>query len=81
MIDYILIGVILILCGLLGWDRREGRIERNKLINAILAKNAQELVNLEMADKTKIKVEVPKQPDEIPLDSLSQKEWEDAIKQ
>ena len=81
MIEIVLVGVIIILFVFLAWHGHEGRIERAKLINALLSKNAQELANLEMADKTKIKVKVPKQPDEIPLDSLPQKEWEEAIKQ
>ena len=45
MIEAVLLIVILILCGLLGWKEREGRLERSKLINAILAKNAQDMVN------------------------------------
>ena len=51
MIEIVLIGVILLLCGLLGWNQREGRLERNKLVNALLAKNAQELRDLEFVEK------------------------------
>ena len=79
--EFVLIGVILILCGLIGWKEREGRIERNKLINAILAKNATEMANLDLADKTQIKAEVPKPSDFVSPDNLSQKDWEEAIKQ
>ena len=75
--DIILLGVILILCGLLGWKEREGRLERNKLINALLAKNANEMANLDLADKTQIKTEVPqRESDFIPPENLSQKDWE-----
>ena len=73
--------VILILCGLLGWKEREARIERAKFINALLAKNAQDMVNLDLADKTQIKAEVPKQSDFVSPDNLSQEDWEKAIKQ
>jgi uncharacterized membrane protein len=49
-IETILLGVILILSGLLGWEKRESRLERAKLINALMAKNAQEMANLDLAD-------------------------------
>ena len=54
-VEMILGAIILILCGLLGWEKRESRLERAKLINALVAQNAQEMVNLELSDKTKIK--------------------------
>ena len=84
MIELILLGVIIILCGLLGWKEREGRLERNKLINALLAKNAQEMVNLDLADKTQIRADVPnpaKGGEFVPSENLSQEDWEEAIKQ
>lgn len=80
--EIVLLGIILILCGLLGWKEREARLERSKLINALLAKNAQEMVNLDMADKTQIKVEIPetlKEPDFTPPENLSQEDWEKAV--
>lgn len=79
-VEFVLLGVILILAGLLGWKERETRLERSKLVNAFLAKNAQEMVNLDLADKTVIKAEVPqKEPDFIPPENLSQEAWEKAI--
>ena len=79
--ELVLIGVILLLCGLIGWKEREGRLERNKLINALLAKNATEMINLDLADKTQIKTEVPlKEPDFIPPENLSQEDWEKVVK-
>lgn len=79
-IEGILLLVILVLCGLLGWKEREARLERSKLINALLAKNAQEMVNLDLADKTQIKVDPPlKEPDFIPPENLSQEDWEKAV--
>lgn len=80
-IEIVLVIVIALLCGLLGWTEHEARLERNKFINALMAKNAEELANLELADKTQIKAEVPKQSDFVSSDSLSQKDWEEAIKQ
>ena len=79
--EIILVVVILILCALLGWKEREGRLERNKLINALLSKNAQDLANLELADKTQIKAELPKEPNFVPPENLSQEDWEKVIKQ
>lgn len=77
--EAILLGVIIVLAGLLGWEKRENRLERSKLTNALLAKNAQEMVNLDLADKTQIKTEVPKQSDFVPQENLSQEDWEKAI--
>ena len=79
--EIVLVIVILILCGYLGWKEREARIERAKFINALLAKNAQEMVNLELADKTQIKTEIPKPSEFVPPENLSQEDWEKAIKQ
>ena len=80
MIEIVLIGVILALCGLIGWKEREARLERAKLINAILAKNAQEMANLDLADKTVIKANVPEQkPDLVPIENLDQETFEKVI--
>lgn len=80
MIEFVLIAVILILCGYLGWEKREAHLERNKLVNALLAKNAQEMANLDLADKTQIKTQIPqKEPDFINPENLSQEDWERAI--
>ena len=81
-IETILLGVILILCGLLVWKEREGRLERNKFINALMSKNATEMANLDLADKTQIKAQVPnKESDFVSPDNLSQEDWEKAIKE
>ena len=78
--ELLLLGVIAILCGLLGWKEHEARLERNKLINAILAKNAQEMVNLELTDKTEIKAQVPeKEPDFVPQENLELDDWEKVV--
>lgn len=64
---------IVALTGLLAWERYQNRKERGKLINAIMSKNAQELTNLEIADKTKIELKDSEQdePDLIPFDRAS----------
>ena len=77
--EIVLIGVIIFLCGLLGWKERESRLERAKLVNALLAKNAQEMATMDLADKTKIKTETSKKPDMIPLEDLSDDEFKKAI--
>ena len=78
MIEMVLIGVIVLLCGLLVWEKREGRLEKNKLINALLAKNAQDLASLDLIDKTEVK-QVEKQPDLIPAEDLNDKEFKEVI--
>lgn len=79
-VEIVLLLVILGLGALLGWKERENRLERSKFINALLAKNAQEMVNLDLADKTQIKTEIPlKGPEFISPENLSQEDWEKAI--
>ena len=71
--EYLLI-VIAILSLLLAYEKRSSRIERAKLINAVIAKTAQDQVNLDLADKTKIKeveAKPPAPPDLISTDQLS----------
>ena len=81
-IEIVLLVVILILCGLLGWEKRENRLEHSKLINALLAKNAQEMVNLDLADKTQIKTQQAiEKPDLVPEGDLDQDTWERVIKE
>ena len=77
MTEIIFIVVILILCGLIGWKEHESRLERNKLINALLAKNAQEMANLDLADKTVIKANVPEgKPDLVNVENLDNETFE-----
>ena len=51
MSEIVLVGVILILCGLLGYKEYLGKKERDKFVNALLAKNATELRDLELVEK------------------------------
>lgn len=53
MTEVVLIIVIIVLCGLLGWEKRENKLERSKFINAILAKNASEMASLEFVEKVR----------------------------
>jgi hypothetical protein len=60
---------------LLGWQEYQNRKERSKLFNAILSKNINDFKDLEIADKTEIKIKPPKDPNNIPLDTLTDEEW------
>ena len=71
--------VILALLAYISWKEREVRLLNNKLINALLAKNANEMANLDLADKTKIEVEKPKQDDLVPPENLTDQEWKESI--
>ena len=79
MIEIILFFVIAVLCGLIAWIDYNARLERKSMLNALLAKNAQDMVNLELVDKTKIDVKKPEPPDLVPVDQLSDDEFMDAI--
>ena len=71
--------VIVALIGLIGWQEYQNRKERAKLFNAILAKNNQEFKELELTDKTSIKVAPDEEvPDLVPTDQLTDEEWEKA---
>ena len=81
-IEIILLGVIIVLAGLLGFEKRESRLERNKLINALIARSAQEQVNLDLADKTIIKntTKVETKPDLIPESELDDETFDKYMK-
>ena len=77
--EAILLGIIIALLAFIGWKEREGRLEKNKLINALLAKNATEMVNMDLADKTEVKVDKPKADDLVPPENLTDEEWKEAV--
>jgi len=54
----------------LGWTDYNNRKERKQLLNAIKAKDAQELATLDLAQNTKIEVDEPKEPDLVPLEKV-----------
>ncbi len=67
--------VVLGLIGLIGYEKHEDRKERAKLLNAILSKDTEEFKNLELVDKTQIKVDKPKSQEfEIP-ENQSDEDW------
>ena len=72
--------VILALISYHGYYVREVNKERKKLINALVSKNAQEMTNHELADKTKIEPVTPKPPDFIPSENLTEEQFDNMIK-
>lgn len=79
--------LVLALTALLAWEKHQNRQERAKFINALVSKSANEMTNLEMADKTKIKVErgnnnevKDERPNLVPLDNLDDEAFLKAIK-
>ena len=71
--------VIIALLALLGWKEYQSRLERAKYLNAILGKNAHEIVSLNLSDKPR---EKETQPEEGPVaeHDLSDEEFEKVIK-
>lgn len=70
------IGVIIALVVLIGWQEYQNRKERNKLINALMAKDAKELADLEFNERIKPQPTIEKPPDLVPVDQLSDKDFE-----
>ena len=79
MIDIILVIVIAFLLGLLGFVEHEDRKERATLINSVIAKNTQELVNLKLADSTKVVAQKAEQSDLIPTDEITPDQFQTMI--
>ena len=79
MIDIILVIVIAFLLGLLGFVLYEDRKERATLINSVIAKNTQELVNLKLADSTKVVAQKAEQSDLIPTDEMTPDQFQTMI--
>ena len=76
MTEIVLVTVIAILSALLGWMDFNNRKERKSLLNALKAKDAAEMANLELADKTKIEVDKKNQgPDLVPVNELDDDEF------
>jgi hypothetical protein len=81
MIEIILLLVIAVLCGLVGWMDYNNRKERKDLLNMLVAKDNSELVNLTLADKTEIKAEKPREEkqDLVPLGEITDDEFDEHI--
>jgi hypothetical protein len=74
-----LVIVIALLCGLLAFEKYQSGKERNKLINALIARNPEQMAMLETVDKTKQSKRKDQPLDLIPEDSLSQEQLEEYI--
>ena len=53
--------------------------EKNKLVNALLSKTAQDMVEFERADKLKVGETTPTLPDLTSLDEMPQDAWEKMV--
>lgn len=80
MIELVLLGVIAVLSALLVWEKRQDRLERSKLINALLARNATELANLEFVDKVKPS-DTKVQQDAIATSDMTDEEFDEHIQE
>ncbi len=63
-------------------DRRENRKAQDKLLNMLAAKNAQDLINLTVADNTKVNYGNnldPQQHEELDIDTVSDSIFDKAI--
>jgi len=81
MTDIILLLVIALLLFYIAWDKYETRKQQNKLINAIISKNANELAATDLADNTKIELPKNEEPDLVPFEGLSEDEFDEHIKE
>ena len=77
--------IIVVLLIALGVQEYLNRRERKDLINRIIAKSLQDVKDLELAEKTKIKIApesepVPVPPELIPMEKVSDKKFFEGIK-
>lgn len=79
MIHIVLLIVITLLIGLIGWQEYQNRQERSRLVNALLSRNAQELRDLNMVEKLQIRTDRPKEPDFIPVENMSEEQFQKFI--
>lgn len=77
----ILLLVIVALVGLIGWLDYNNRKERKTYLNALIAKDAGELANLDLADKTKVDVKPPEPPPYREMGDLDDEEFDKLIKE
>lgn len=78
MIEILLTIIILGLIGAFAFYVHESNKEKAKLVNALIAKEPQDLINMTLADQTTIKPEVS-QPDIMPFDQLGDEEFDQHI--
>ena len=70
---------ILLICGLLAYEKHQNKKVVEKLTNALIAKSAQELTQMDMADRVAVVQPVETKPDLIPEDELSDKEFDERV--
>ena len=70
---------IISLCSLMAYEKHLNRLERNKLINALISKSPEDMVTLQLADKPQPKME-KQEPDLIPESDLSEEQLKELIK-
>ncbi len=78
----VLTGTIIALLVMIVLDRRENKKTQDKLINALIAKTAQELVNQTVADNTKVQYGNnldPQQPEYLETNTVSDSIFDKAI--
>lgn len=81
MIDILLTIIILSILGYHGWYVNEVNKEKKSLVDALIAKSAEELKDLRIAENTKIKIEPKRQgelPDLIPIESVDDEQFLEA---
>lgn len=78
---YLVFGVVcLALIAVIGFQDYTNRLDRQKLINALIARSADDLARLQVADQTKINVtQETKPPDLIPTESMTDDQWDNYI--
>ena len=73
MIDIFLTLIVIAVIIHHGYESYLHKQEKDKLLNALIAKNANEMTNLTLADQTKVIAEKPQgQSDLIPTDEMDQ---------
>lgn len=80
MVEVILAIISLSILGYHAYYVHSVQKEKGKLINALISKNAEEMTNLELADKTKIEVGKPKEREDlVPVSELDDEEFKKLV--
>jgi hypothetical protein len=74
------IAVIVFLVLLISWEHYQNRLERNRLVDTIISKNAQEAANLRYMDKLPKQDNKSSVPDLIPLDEVPDEAFEKLLR-
>lgn len=80
MTELVLLAVILGLIGVILYQEYSNRLDRSKLVNALIARSANDLRDLQVADQTKIQIRQENKPAEfVSTDQMSSEEWDKYI--